>query len=343
MTELTTKRKPTQADVARRAAVSQAMVSYVLNDHPAVSVPTETRRRILEAVEELGYVPNSAARSLRTRKTMTLAAIIPDITNPYYPAFIRGIQDAAETEGYDVISYNTDGDHAKELKALRSIQHGRVDGAILVLFHVVPEDLRPLAEAGLALLKSGPNQPSWIEVGVDNLMADNVEAARTAVNYLIERGHTRIGMVAGVAGTPPRERRVIGYSQALAEHHIPLDEILIRAGDFTESGGYEGMQELLKLSPRPTAVFAANDLMAIGAMFALREAGISIPDDMAIVGFDDIPAARLVQPPLTTVAQYPEALGRRSAEMVFERLKGEAPVMGRFEAWQCDLVIRESA
>ena len=107
MAELTTKRKPTQADVARRAAVSQAMVSYVLNDHPAVSVPTETRRRILEAVEALGYVPNSAARSLRTRKTLTLAAIIPDITNPYYPAFIRGIQDAAETQGFDVISYNT--------------------------------------------------------------------------------------------------------------------------------------------------------------------------------------------------------------------------------------------
>jgi LacI family transcriptional regulator len=343
MTEWTTKRKPTQADVARHAAVSQAMVSYVLNDHPAVSVPTETRRRILEAVAELGYVPNSAARSLRTRKTLTLAAIIPDITNPYYPAFIRGIQDAAETQGFDVISYNTDGDHAKELKALRSVQHGRVDGVILVTFHLVPDDLRPLAEAGLALLMSGPNDPPWVDIGVDNLMADNVGAARTAVSYLIDRGHTRIGMVAGIAGTPPRERRVIGYCQALAEHHIALDEILIRAGDFTESGGYEGMQELLKLSPRPTAVFAANDLMAIGAMIALREAGVSVPNEMAIVGFDDIPAARLVQPPLTTVAQYPERLGRRSAEMVFERLRGEATGAGRFEAWTCDLVVRESA
>jgi LacI family transcriptional regulator len=228
MTESTTRRKPTQADVARKAAVSQAMVSYVLNDHPMASVPLTTRRRILDAVAELGYVPNSAARSLRTRKTLTIAAIIPDITNPYYPAFIRGIQDAAETEGFDVISYNTDGDRAKELKALRSVQHGRVDGVIFVTFHLTPADLQPLAEAGLALLMSGPDDPPWTEVGVDNLMPDNVEAARTAVNYLIDRGHSRIGMIAGVAGTPPRERRVVGYGQALSDHHIPLDEILIR-------------------------------------------------------------------------------------------------------------------
>jgi LacI family transcriptional regulator len=342
VTESPTKRKPTQSDVARRAAVSQAMVSYVLNDHPAVSVPTETRRRILDAVAELGYVPNSAARSLRTSKTLTIAAIIPDITNPYYPAFIRGVQDAAETENFDVISYNTDGDQAKELKALRSVQHGRVDGVILVTFHLVPADLRPLAEAGMALLMSGPDDPPWTEIGVDNLMPDNVAAARTAVNYLIDRGHTRIGMIAGIAGTPPRERRVDGYGRALAEHHIPLDEILIRAGDFTEAGGYEGMQELLKLSPRPTAVFAANDLMAIGAMTALHEAGIAVPQEMAIVGFDDIPAARHVRPALTTVAQHPERLGRRSAEMVFERLRGEAPRSGRFEVWPLDLVGRES-
>ena len=206
MADRITKRKPTQADVARRAAVSQAMVSYVLNDRSTLSVPVETRRRILDAVDELGYVPNSAARSLRTRKTLTIAAIIPDITNPYYPAFIRGIQDVAETRGYDVISYNTDGDHAKELKALRSAQHGRVDGVILVTFHLLPTDLQPLADAGLALVMMGPNDPPWTEVGVDNLMPDNVEAARTAVNYLIDRGHTRIGMIAGVAGTPPRER-----------------------------------------------------------------------------------------------------------------------------------------
>jgi LacI family transcriptional regulator len=319
------------------------MVSYVLNDHPSVSVPSETRRRILDAVEELGYVPNSAARSLRTRKTMTIAAIIPDITNPYYPAFNRGIQDVAETRGFDVVTYNTDGDLAKERKAIRSVQQGRVDGAIFNLFHLGPEDLRPLVEMGLAAVVMARIDLSWTESGIDMLIVDNASAARAAVGYLIDRGHTRIGMVAGIVGTPPREGRVEGYRQALADHHIPLDEILIRAGDYTEAGGYEGMQELLKLSPRPTAVFAANDLMAMGALVALREAGIRVPDEMAIVGFDDIPAARLVHPPLTTVAQFPERLGKRAAEMLFERLGGTAPREGRRDIRECELIIRETA
>lgn len=343
MVERTIRRKATQSDVAERASVSQAMVSYVLNDHPAVSVPTETRRRILDAMADLGYVPNIAARTLRTRKTLTIAAIIPDITNPYYPAFVRGIQDAAETSGFDVITYNTDGDEEKEHKALRSIQHGRVDGAILVSFHLVPSDLQPLAENGLALVMLGPIEPNWIDAGVDNLMVDNVGASRIAVNYLIERGHTRIGMIAGIAGTPPRERRVVGYCQAIAEHHIPLDEFLIRAGEFTETGGYDGMLELLRISPRPTAVFAANDLMAMGAMIALREAGVHVPNEMAIVGFDDIPAAKLVQPALTTIAQFPERLGQRATEMLFERLRGNTDFQGRLVTSACELIVRDSA
>jgi LacI family transcriptional regulator len=196
---------------------------------------------------------------------------------------------------------------------------------------------------GLAAVVVARIHLPWTESGIDMLIVDNASAARAAVGYLIDRGHTRIGMVAGIVGTPPREGRVEGYRQALADHHIPLDEILIRAGDFTEAGGYEGMQELLKLSPRPTVVFAANDLMAMGALVALREAGIRVPDQMAIVGFDDIPAARLVHPPLTTVAQFPERLGKRAAEMLFERLGGTAPREGRRDIRECELIIRETA
>jgi LacI family transcriptional regulator len=337
------KKSPTQADVARRAAVSQALVSYVLNNHPAVSIPDETRQRILDAAAELNYVPNRAARSLRTRRTLTLAAVIPDITNPFYPAFIRGIQDVAEANGYDVVTYNTDGIEEKELKALRSVRQGWVDGAILVTFHLPPGRVAALAEAGIAVVVLAPNEPAWVEHGIDNVMVDNVAAARAAVEYLIARGHTRIGMIAGVAGTPPREYRVQGYREALAAHDLPSDEILIRAGDFAETGGYEAMRELLRLSPRPTAVFAANDLMAIGAMTALREAGLRIPHDIAIVGLDDIPAAALVDPSLTTIAQFPERLGRRCAERLFERLNGQASPVGRLDVMEFQLVIRASA
>lgn len=335
--------KPTQSDVARLAEVSQATVSYVLNNSTAVSVPEETRERVIAAVAELGYVPNRVARSLRTSKSHTIAAIIPDITNPFYPAFARGIQDVAEQAGYDVFVYNTDGVEAKERKALLSVHQGGVDGVIMTPFYATPDYAAPILSTGTSIVILGNTESSWADYGVDNLLADNAGGAREAVNYLIDRGHTRIGMIAGIAGTPPREGRVVGYRQALQEHHIPLDNILIRAGDFTEAGGYEAMLELLKLSPRPTALFAANDLMALGALVALREAGISIPAEMAVVGFDDIPAAALINPPLTTVAQFPGELGRRAAEMLFERIRGQTDASGRVEFAPTKLIVRSSA
>jgi LacI family transcriptional regulator, galactose operon repressor len=337
------RRKPTQEDVARVAGVSQALVSYVINNTPTISIADETRRRIRDAVIELGYVPNSAARSLRTRKTMSIASLIPDITNPFYPALERGIQDVAESNGYDLIIYNTDGIAEKERKGVSSVRQRHVDGLIMTVFHLTPDDFRLLREDGTAIVVFGPNQEGWMEAGIDNLFVENTDAAYTIVNHLINRGHRRIAMIAGVEATPPRERRVLGYKKALAEHDIPLDPILIRGGDFNETGGYKGMKELLKLNPRPTAVFAANDLMAIGTMIALREEGLDIPGDIAVVGFDDIPAASLVNPPLTTIAQFPEQLGKRAAQMLLERLRGEAPDKGRFETHHCDLVIRNSA
>ena len=338
-----TRRKPTQSDVARLAQVSQATVSYVLNYNTAVSVPAETRERILAAAAELGYVPNRAARTLRTNKSLTVASIIPDITNPFYPAFERGTQDIAERYGYDLVIYNTDGIEARERKCLNSIRQGRVDGVIMTNFHLTPADIAPLVAEGIPFVMLGSTEPAWSEAGIDVLAVDNVGWACRAVSYLIERGHTRIGMIAGVAGTPPREQRVAGYRQALLEHGIPAEEKLIRAGDFGEAGGYEAMRDLLKLSPLPTALFAANDLMALGALIALREAGLRVPDDMAVVGYDDIPAARLIDPPLTTVAQFPERLGLRAAEMLFEILRGEVPTAGRLEEMPCELIVRRSA
>jgi LacI family transcriptional regulator len=337
------KRKPTQADVARLAGVSQALVSYVLNDNPMISIPAHTRQRILDAIDELGYVPDGAARSLRTRKTYTIAGIIPDITNPFYPAFERGIQESAESHGYDLIVYNTGSIAERERRCLRSVQQGRVDGVIAVLFHVTARDLVPLMNRGIAVvrLEARKKKAREYELPLDNLYVDNIAAARDVVRYLIGRGHTRIGMLDGIQG--PGRARVLGYRQALAEHRLPVDEALIRDGDFKEDGGYRAMDELLELSPRPTAVFAANDMMAMGALVAVREAGLAIPRDVALVGFDDTPASRLVTPPLTTVTQFQERLGRRAAEMLFERLDGRAPEHGRYEEMPYELILRGSA
>src|SRR5215216_1192809 len=336
-------KKPTQSDVAKRAGVSQATVSYVLNDNPVFSVPVETRQRILDAVDELGYIPNGAARSLRTRKTYTIASVIPDITNPFYPAFERGVQESAESHGYDLIVYNTGGVAEKERRCLHSVQQGRVDGVIGVFFQLTARDLIVLVERGMAVvrLEAKKKEASKYDLPLDNLYVDNVAAARTAVGYLIHRGHTRIGMLDGLHG--PGGARVLGYRQALAEHRIVVDENLIRDGDFKEDGGYRAMRELLRLSPRPTAVFAANDMMAMGALLAIREAGLLIPQDVALVGFDDTPVTRLVTPSLTTVTQFQENLGRRAAEMLFERLEGTAPEHGRYEEMPYELIVRESA
>lgn len=335
------KKRPTQADVARLANVSQAMVSYVLNDHAAVSIPNATRQRILEAIETLGYQPNRSARSLRTSKTFTIAVIIPDISNPFYPAFVRGVQDVADQRDYDVITYNTDGLANKERKCIQSILEGHVDGVIAVLFHLTARDLFPLLDRHNPVVRLEATRKMAGERSLDNIYLDNVAAARTAVSYLIGKGHQRIGMLAGQQG--PTNYRVVGYRQALEMAGIPAQEPLIQPGDFNEQGGYHAMQALLQLSEHPTAIFAANDLMAMGAYLAIKAAGLRIPQDMAVVGFDNIPTARLVSPPLTTIAQFQQDIGHRAAEMLFERLNDTAPPGGRSEERPHELIIRESA
>lgn len=334
-------RRPTQGDVARLAGVSQATVSHVLNNSTLISVPGETRQRVWAAIEQLGYVPDSSARRLRTGKTFTIASVIPDIGNPFYPQFERGIQDAAEAAGYDVMIYNTDGVAEKERKCVQALLHGRVDGVIAVFFHLTVRELRPLAERGVALVRLESRAQERGELPIDTLFVDNVAAARAATSHLIERGHRRIGLLAGQTG--PRGQRVRGYRDALADRGLGIDEDVIQLGDaFTERGGYEGMRRLLALRDRPTATFAANDLMAMGALMALREARLRVPEDMAVVGFDDIPAAALVTPPLTTISQFQEQLGRRAAEIVLERLSGAASGPARSIEMPFALIVRAS-
>lgn len=334
------KKRPTQADVARRADVSQAMVSYVINNY-AVSIPDETRQRIRQAMDELGYVPNVTARRLRSSKTYTIAGIIPDITNPFYPAFQRGIQQVADAHHYDLITYNSYAHADKERHFCESLLQGRADGLIAVLFHVNAGDLTPLLERGIPVIRLEATYKAPGKLPLDNLYTDNFAASQTAVTYLIKAGHRHVGMLAGHDG--PSRNRVEGYWQALTDHQIAPDENWIETADFDERGGYAGMQVLMRRAPELTAVFASNDLMAIGAIQAIRETGKRVPNDIAVVGFDDVPAARLINPGLTTISQHQEQIGKRAAQMLFERLDGNAPSIGRTEAMPFELVIRQSA
>jgi LacI family transcriptional regulator len=335
-----TKRRVTQADVAKRASVSQAMVSYVVNNNNSISIPVETRQRIQNAMGELGYVPNVTARRLRSSKTYTVAGIIPDITNPFYPAFERGVQDTVDQYGYDLIMYNTDGTAERERRCLESMLQGRVDGIVGVFFHLRAMDLMSLLEQKISVvrLEAMPKMPGTMPL--DNIYVDNIAASRMAVEYLIGKGHTQIAMLTSREG--PARFREIGYREALEAHQIAIQAEMMSVGSYSEDGGYQAMRKLLQHEDHPSAIFAANDIMAMGAMMAIREAGLAIPDDISIVGFDDIPTAKLVYPPLTTVAQFQHNLGQRAAEMLMERLDGNLPDTGRSEAMPYKLIVRES-
>jgi LacI family transcriptional regulator len=335
-------RRPTQADVAKLAGVSQSAVSQVLTRSDS-AIPEETKQRVFDAIDQLGYVPYRPAQSLRTQKSYTIASIIPDITNPYYPAFQRGIQSVANQHDYDLIIYDTEEKEENEKRSLRSLERAGVDGAIVTLFYLGVEHLRPLIEQNIPVVFLRGRPGAEEDLIIDRIYVDNVSMAKTVISFLIKKGHTRIGMIAGLEDTPPRRDRIRGFCKALEEHQLPLDEILIQDGDFTETGGYQGMKKLLKVIPRPTAVFAANDLMALGAMTAIREAKMDIPKDIALVGLDDIPAAKLVHPPLTTISQMQENIGRIAADMIFERIAGTAPATPRMVEMPYKLIIRESA
>lgn len=333
------KKKPTQADVARSAGVSQTTVSLVINNIADTSIPAETVQKVWDAINRIGYIPNRAAQTLRTHKSYTIAAIIPDITNPFYPAFARGIQDAAEKQGYNLVLYNSDGAASKEIECLISAQHNHVDGVVGVFFHQRVQDLKPFLEANIPIVRFESSKSQAGTLPLDSLYVDNEAAVRSAVGYLIKRGHRRLAAVTGDVG--PANARLRGFRQALIDHQI-TDELIVESPDFTETGGFASVKKLLSYQPRPTAVFAANDLLAIGVMQGVQAAGLHVPGDIAIIGFDDIPAARYVTPTLTTVAQFQEQIGKCAAEMLLEHLSASELLGGRSVEMPYELIIRAS-
>ncbi|RAX40296.1 LacI family transcriptional regulator [Rhizobium tropici] len=329
--------RATQKDVARAAGVSQATVSMVLSGGGA-SIPAETWERITKAAKDLGYVPNRFAQALKTSRTMTIACIVPDITNPFYPSLIRGIQSVADGQNYDVITVNTDGTPERERHFLDWARQGRVDGVIGVFFTLKAKDFNPLVEAGVPIVRIESSKKRGGEIPIDDIYVDSRAAAQTVTEYLLGLGHKRIALVAGRGG--PQAHRIEGYRKALAEFGHP--DHVVTDDEFSEMGGVRAAESILGGDFRPTAIFAANDLMAIGVMQSLRERGIRIPEDIAVVGFDDISAAKLVTPTLTTVAQFQWKMGERAAQMLMERLRGEKTGAGTAVEMPFDLIVRGS-
>ena len=337
---MTDRRRATQREVARLAGVSQATVSLVLAGSSPQSIPRDTFDRVLRAAGELGYVPNRFAQGLKTNRTMTLACVVPDIANPFYPTLVRGVQVVADAEGYDVIALNTGAEVERERRILQWGLQGRVDGIIGVFFTLRGADFEPLTRGGVGVLRIEASAKTGGRLPIDDLFVDNVAAAAAAVRYLLDRGHTRVAMITGTGG--PQDHRVRGYRRTMGDAGLEPD-ITVDAS-FDEEGGFRAARAILSKPERPGAIFAANDLMAIGAMSALREAGLRIPDDVAVMGFDDIFAARILTPALSTVNQFQHALGQEAARMMLQRLTAvPRDLPGRQREMPFEIVKRQSA
>jgi DNA-binding LacI/PurR family transcriptional regulator len=338
-------KKVTMRDVARAADVSQSTVSRILNPSPTKSkipISEETRQRVLTAVEELGYHPNQYARYLRGKKTMMIGMLIADIGNPFYHRMVRAVQDVALKHHYSVMIANSDHIREKELLFCEVIQRRPLDGLIIIPYHLSEDELVNLkARTGMAISVIG-NHIHHPEIDV--IYADDTKASYDVVRWLIEqKGHQRIAMICASHEYPVIVRRSGAYRQAMKDAGLPVPDEYIIEGDWSVESGGEAIKSLMALPEPPTAVFAASDTIAIGALVAAEEMNYQVPEDIAIVGFDDIPAASWVYPRLTTVAQKPGEMGRFLAESLFERILGEYDGPARRYEIPLHFIERESA
>lgn len=326
----------TMKDVARRAGVSTATVSHVINETRFVS--DELKARVYQAMRELNYRPNAIARSLRRKKTQNVGMIVPDISYPFLAEVARGVEDAGFELGYNVIVCDSDGDLEREADYIRLLQEKKVDGIVFVAAGESSSHVQTLIEQGMPVVVCDRDLPG---VEVDTVIADNVGSGYQATEHLIDLGHRHIGCIAGPQVLGISNKRGKGYKRALGRYGILVREELIVRGDFRCRGGYEAMRKLLALDEPPTAVFACNDLMAVGAICTASKRRLRIPQDVAIVGCDDIALASFTNPSLSTVAHPKHEMGAMAVEMLVERIKDKSKPPTR-RLLPTDLVIRDS-
>ena len=284
-------------EVAERAGVSYATVSHVINNTRVVS--PETRQRVLAAMAELNYRPNALARSLRQGKTNTLGLVLPDSANPFFAEISRSIEDKAFNKGYSVFLCNTELDTERELFYVDVLSKKQVDGIIFVAAGDQTDSLDFLVREGMPVVMIDRNVPN---VQVDAVLPDHRLGGFLATQHLLKLGHTRIACIAGPSSITPSAERITGYRNALEQANIPYDEKLVIRGDYHAQSGMDITSSILMMDPRPTAIFALNDLMALGALRAAAEAGCSVPKDLAVVGYDNLELSPYPNPPLTTIA-----------------------------------------
>jgi LacI family transcriptional regulator, galactose operon repressor len=321
-------------DVARAASVSVATVSRVLNDKGPVR--DETRRRVVGIARKLSYAPHGAARSLITRKTSTLGVLLPDLYGEFFSELIRGIDSCARESGYHVLVSGSHSDRA-EIEAVLRATRGRVDGLIVMSPDLDSRALRNDPVDGLPILLLNGNGQRF-----DSIHVDNSGGARAMVRHLIGLGHRRIAHLSGPAGNRDAAERLRGYRDAMRTVSRHSSRDLVIEGDFREETGYRAGARLLASRILPTAVFAANDSMAIGLLAAFQEAGVRVPQDVAVGGFDDIPIARFTRPALSTVRVPIAELGSRATRRLLQLVTRSEGLSVRHETLPTTLIVRDS-
>lgn len=335
-------RIPTMNDVAKLAGVSQSTVSRVLSEAPTpFPVTEETRQRIMNAVETLGYQPNMIARSLRTQRTQMIAVMIGDISNAFYHPIVRAIQDVAAGYDYDVLISNGDHVYENEVRFLKTILRRPVDGVIMAPHRLMLADLDSfIRRSHIPVVAIGAQVE---HPAVDVVGGTSQLATYDAIKWLINaKGHRRIGFLGVTGDMPPGPARLAGYQRAMNEAGLPIEPNYIQKAEFTVEGGQAGMHAILQQPSLPSVVFAANSLMAIGAIVTAKAAGYRVPEDIGVMGFDDIPEAGIIEPKLTTIARDLPRIGRQVAEILFARITGEMTGPGQFYRSEWKLIERES-
>ncbi|WP_040948878.1 LacI family DNA-binding transcriptional regulator [Gorillibacterium massiliense] len=316
---------PTIKDVAKKANVSAATVSRVLHNLSGFS--DRTKRKVLQVAEELGYRPNAIARGLVNKRTQTIGVLFPNVSGGFSTDILHGMEEAAHENGFSIIVCNTARDGERTMKYLQVLREKQVDGIIFASQVIKDDYVTELAamRVPVVLVNTLASKDS-----IPYVKVDDQQAAYQATTYLIQNGHREIAMIAGtlgdrLTGLP----RLKGYRQALEDHGIPFSESRVAYGDFQLEGGRSAMEKLLSEAPPFTALFAASDEMAIGAMGVAFEGGIKIPRDLSIIGYDDLIVSRMIYPPLTTIHQPLALMGRSALEMLIALIGGKQEVSNR--------------
>ena len=321
-------------DVARESGVSYATVSRVLSGFAFVKEATRTR--VLEAADRLGYVANVQARTLAGGRSQVIGVLVPGLDNSYIGEIMRGVDDELARVNYNLMLYTTHRHPGQERSSVNTIANGLTEGLILVVPLIPTAYLAELRSRSFPHVLIDQGEPTGTSSVVDSM---SWQGAYDATRYLIELGHQRIGFIGGLIEVNSAVERLNGYKAALADSHLPYDPTLVTEGDFWEASGRVCAQKLLVA--QPTAIFAANDLMALGAMDALRTIGLRIPDDISLVGFDDIPQVSITHPKLTTIRQPLEQMGRVAVKLLLEQIENPETPAQRVTL-ETQLIVRNS-